>query len=453
MKEKIFRHSPLFIQNLMVTGYNLLEYRKRYGGNYKKYRKELRELQNLSLAELKQIQENELQDFLNFVYKNAAYYKELIPADKITDLTAYPIVSKEDFRKDIKSFITIDPNEAIISKTGGTTGKSLKVYYTYDDMQKRFAFLDDFRSRFGYELGKKTAWFSGKTLLNEKDIQVNRFWKTDYWHKVKYYSTFHIKTEYMPYYIENLKKFKPEYMVGFPSSMLEIAKYGLKNNIDFPKGIKAVFPTAETVTDETRRLISEFFKTDVYDQYASSEGAPFIFECKNHKLHLELQSGVFEVLDEQNQPTESGRLVLTSFTTHGTPLVRYDIGDVLTLSDESCNCGNQNPVIARIEGRIDDYIYSPENGKINLGNVSNTLKNTDGIIKFQAIQDELDKITVLIETDPKLYSDKIEGIFLQNWRERVGESMKIQLIKTDSIAHEASGKFRIVKNNIKHLID
>ena len=89
-------------------------------------------------------------------------------------------------------------------------------------------------ARFGYELGKKTAWFSGKTLLTNRDIKKNRFWKTDVFNKVRYYSTFHIKDEYLKYYVEDLIKFKPEYLSGFPSTMYDIAKYGLKHNYDFP---------------------------------------------------------------------------------------------------------------------------------------------------------------------------------------------------------------------------
>jgi phenylacetate-CoA ligase len=44
-------------------------------------------------------------------------------------------------------------------------------------MQERFAMLDDFRSRLGYKLGKKTALFSGKSLFIQRDVQKNRFCK------------------------------------------------------------------------------------------------------------------------------------------------------------------------------------------------------------------------------------------------------------------------------------
>jgi phenylacetate-CoA ligase len=275
-------------------------------------------------------------------------------------------------------------------------------------------------------------------------------------HKVKYYSTFHIKSDYLKYYVEDLIKFRPQYLVGFPSTILEIAKYGLNNEYDFPeKTVKAVFPTAESITNEMRSVIEKFFKTKLYDQYASSEGAPFIFECKKGNLHLELRSGVFEVLDENDQPTRSGRLVLTSFTTEGTPLIRYDIGDSITLEDPNkiCDCGNNNPMVLEIHGRIDDYVYSPENGKINIINIANSIKDTEGVVRFQIVQNFLNQLDLNIVIDSSTYFPKVEAKLLQNWRDRVGEDMKLILHYVNDIPVEKSGKFRIVKNNIKHLLN
>jgi phenylacetate-CoA ligase len=366
------------------------------------------------------------------------------------------VIKKEQLRANNKDFHTVSKKNGILSKTGGTTGKSLEVLLTHENMQESFAMLDDFRSRFGYKLGKRTAWFSGKNLLSDKDVKKNRFWKSDYWYKVRYYSTFHIKEDYLKYYLENLIKFKPLYIVGFPSTILEIAKYGLKKGFEFPAHtVKAVFPKSETITFEMRKIIEAFFKTKMYDQYASAEGAPFIFECKNGNLHLELQSGVFEVLDEYDNPTKSGRLVVTSFTTEGTPLIRYDIGDSITLEEEKkiCSCGNNNPIVKAILGRIDDYVYSPEMGKINLGNVANTLKDTKGILKFQAVQEELSKIILNVVLDEYIYNESIEKKFVQNWRDMVGNEIELEIKYVSEIPVEESGKFRIVKNNIKHLIN
>src|SRR5690625_6581859 len=96
-----------------------------------------------------------------------------------------------------------------------------------------------------------------------------------------------------------MMKFQPEYLVGFPSTMLDIAQHGLMNNYNFPAGVvKAIFPTAETVTKEMRITIETFFKAKIYDQYASSEGAPFIFEYININLHLELLMYIYEDFDD-----------------------------------------------------------------------------------------------------------------------------------------------------------
>ncbi len=122
---------------------------------------------------------------------------------------------------------------------------------------------------------------------------------------------------------------------------------------------------------------------------------------------MELQSGVFEVLDTNDKPTKRGRLVLTSFTTYGTPLIRYDIGDEIEFMEGYVTCGNNNPLVKQILGSIDDYIFSHENGKINLGNISNTLKDAKGVIKFQVVQDELNAIVVLTVVDIDIYNSQI----------------------------------------------
>lgn len=456
--EKLYQIAPNFLQNLLVTAYNMKSYRTRYGGAYKKYLKLFKERDAWSLEQLKEDQEQRFQQLFLHAITASPFYKDKfqsVPeAPKVGEIAKLPIINKEQFRTHQKDIYTIPKSAGVVAKTGGTTGKSLEVIFTNDNMQERFAMLDNFRSRFGYELGKKTAWFSGKNILTSKDVSKNRFWKTDFFYKVRYYSTFHIKKEYLPSYVENLLKYQPEYIVGFPSSIYEIASQGIQSGRTFDKGIvKAIFPTAESVTSLHREVIETFFNAPIYDQYASSEGAPFIFECEQRKLHLELQSGVFEVLDSQHRPANKGKLIMTSFTTYGTPLIRYDIGDALKLADGSCSCGNNNPLVHKILGRTDDYLYSPENGKINLGNISNTLKDTYGIIKFQATQRELNSIVIQMVIDAEVFDSNAQRIFEKNWTDRLGSQMKLHFEQVETLGVEASGKFRLIKNEIKHLID
>lgn len=54
--------------------------------------------------------------------------------------------------------------------------------------------------------------------------------------------------------------------------------------------------------------------------------------------------------------------------------------------------------------------------------------------------------------DDRDYNQKVEEKFMHNWRERVGNQMKIEISYVNEIPTEPSGKFRIVKNNVKDLI-
>lgn len=138
-----------------------------------------------------------------------------------------------------------------------------------------------------------------------------------------------------------------------------------------------------------------------------------------------------------------------SFTTHGTPLIRYRIGDRIKLasSDKTCKCGSFFPLVEKIEGRSSDYILSPTHGKVNLGNISNSTKNIAGIIQFQVIQKELDRVNVLVVARPDFVA-KEQSKFKKALAERFGPQLEICLQVVDEIPKEKSGKFRFVKNSL-----
>ncbi|MBX3257601.1 MAG: phenylacetate--CoA ligase family protein [Chitinophagaceae bacterium] len=457
LKQNIFNNLPDFLQSWLISIYNIKAKNRRFTGKYEYYKELHKNYRKLSLPELKKLQQERLNTFLKNALEKSEFYKKKFKGlplpTSVEELPALPITKKEELRAAIDEVYTIPHKGALIAKTGGTTGISLQVRYTPEDIQERYAILDNFREATGYQLGKKTAWFSGKALLTKKDIEQSRFWKTDKLHNVRYYSTFHLKNEYLEHYVNDIIQFQPEYISGFPTSITEVAKYGLSKNISFQPGIvKAIFPTAETTTPEMYDIMQRFFNAKVYNQYASSEGSPFILECHKGKLHLELTSGVFEVLDDNDKEAEEGRLVVTAFNTNGTPLIRYDIGDVVEKDPMPCDCGNNNPVVKKILGRVDDFVYSPENGKINTVNMANATKGVKGLVKYQVEQKELNKIRLLMVVDEKLFDEKSMHVFIENWRDRVGRKMEIVTEIVNDIPVEKSGKYRIVKNYIKDQI-
>src|SRR5690606_29543770 len=186
LKESLVRLSPYFIQNLAVTLFNVYQYQVRHGGSYSTFREYYQKADNFSERELEREINKKKNDFFSYVANNSTWYKDA----KLDDLSQVKILKKEDVINSLNEIQTIDESEGIVSLTGGTTGASMKVIYTKKDMQERFAILDHFRAQHGYRLGKKTAWFSGKNLITQKDIEKGICSHYDFVNKIRFYSTF-----------------------------------------------------------------------------------------------------------------------------------------------------------------------------------------------------------------------------------------------------------------------
>lgn len=443
IKERLLNSSPLILKNLAVTVFNTYQYRIRHGKAYKKYRKYYYEADNLNVEELNKAIHRKKTSFFNYVQKNSLWYQNY----NFENFSLIPILEKSDIVNYLEDIKTINEKQGIISFTGGTTGTSMKTIYTVEDIQERMAILDNFRAKHGYKLGKKTAWFSGRNIISEKDISKGICSHYNYINKIRFYSTFHISQKNFNLYWSSLSEFKPEFIVGFPSSVYEICRIAEIKGLTLENKVKVFFPTAETVLPQHRETINKVLGCKVVNQYASSEGAPFILECEEGNLHIHPLTGIFEVVDKSLKPTTHGELLVTSFSTRGTPLIRYRIGDRIKLGpiDKLCKCGSVFPLVEAIEGRSNDYITISGRGRIFTVNLIDSIKGVEDILLFQVIQKYENELIVKVVVDKTSGGFK-EKVFISALRERVGNEVNIDLQYVEEIKKEPSGKFRLVKN-------
>lgn len=450
--EKIYDLSPLLFQNLMATLSGYQRNRSRYGKTYWEYRAFLEEFDQWPAEKQLEYQRLELIKLLQYAVAYSAFYRELYKGidinqiKTIDDLKLLPIVDKEMLRDQIGDVMTIPKKGAVIEHTGGTTGKSLIVRHRVEDTMRRMAMLDHFKARVGFEHRQmKRATFNGKHIVppGQKD---KVFWRYNRACKQMIYSSFFISEENIPFYIESLNRFAPEALDGFFTCLTDIASYIKRKEVKLSFHPIAIFPTSETLTQSGRALLEEVFGCKVYDQYASSEYAPFVTECPNQTLHVELATGVFERMEDTDE------VLVTSFASRGTPLIRYRIGDKMIFagSDETCACGLHTPIIKRIEGRTLDFLYTPEGARINAGNVANLLKNMpNAVIRAQFHQDTLDEIIALLEVDEALYGKDFDQMLLLEFRHKFGEKTRVNIHHVREIPREKSGKYRMIINNVR----
>lgn len=453
LHDAVYWIAPIWAQNEIVTAYGRKLVRERYGQPYREALAHFvaKDYGNLQ-ADL-DLQLSEVRRLVAHAKENSRFYREHLagfePSNirSLADLARLPVVDKEMLRARIEDVYTLPVERGISLFTGGTTGKSLMVVYRPEDFQVRMAYLDAFKLRCGIDpFASRKATFSGRSFAKGL-FQGNRkiFWRDNRAYNQRMYSTFDLKEENMPYYLRNLQLFQPEVLNGFVSALHQLGGYVLRNGIDPGFRPKAIFTTSETLLPHHREVIQEAFGAHVYDQYGSAEGATFVTECREGRLHYNVDTGVIEAMDFGHGP----EMLITSFTTYGTPLIRYRIGDKVTFAEGTCTCGSSHPLVERIEGRKVDYLYSTERGKVSLSHLADVIKGLPNCVKeMQFVQEDLDAISVYVVVDESVYTESDNHKIVDAMEYRFGKGVRIDVRKVPSIPREASGKFSLIRNNV-----
>lgn len=445
---KIYSKSPVFIQDFVITTYGLLLKKQRYGKTYQEMFSFYKNKDCGDLISELELQNTKLKAFVKFAHLNSKYYQKLYENidvegfSGIDDLKNLPIVTKENLRTNIKDVYTLDSKDAIKSFTGGTTGKALEVLFTKDDFQERMAYLDVFKSKLGVDpfLSKK-ATFSGREFITDSKTSSRVFWRNNKAYKQRLYSTFHISDKNLPYYVTNLQEFKPDVINGFVSAIYEVAKFIERENTKLHFKPKAIFTTSETLLSIHRELIERVFQCKIFNQYASAEGATFITECSQGELHYNIDTGIIEQIDGGDS------ILVTSFTTHGTPLIRYDIGDQVKFKEGECSCGSSHPLVEEVKGRMVDYLESPDGKKVSLSHLADVIKGMPSCIKkVQFIQREINLINLKMVVDKSQYIEKYNKLIIDSMVYRFGKETNFIIEQVDDIPREKSGKYSLIKN-------
>jgi phenylacetate-CoA ligase len=440
---------------ISLYGYKLTK--QRYGKMYYAALEHYTKKDYSDIEVERSIQNRELVRLIKYAVKNSKFYKnfykdiDVYSIKTVNDLQYLPILEKELLRKNLDDIYTISNNEAISSFTGGTTGKSLKVRFTKKDSQVRMAYLDAFKAKHGFSAKSKKATFSGRKFTRKGlSNKHNIFWRYNFFYKQKLYSTFDMNDKNMQYYIDDLNHFKPEILNGFVSALYELAAYADRHKITFKFTPKAIFTTSETLLPIHRTLIEKIFKSKVFNQYASAEGAPFVTECEFGNLHYNIDTGVIEILE-----TASGsEILVTSFTSFGTPLIRYRIGDKIKFKEGRCKCKSSHPLVESIDGRKVDYLYSIEHGKVSLSHLADVIKGIPNSIKnIQFVQNEVNSIIINMVIDSELYTKEMDKIVLDEMLYIFGKKTKFNIVILDYIPKYKSGKASFIVNNLSENIN
>lgn len=461
MKDKIYRIVPYFLKVFLLNIISFKNYRKRNTEGHAVFFKKYMVQWNLSLDELCEIQKQELSLLLEEAYNYVPFYKKRfenlsislidIKENPVKVLKQMPFLTKNERRNFAKEIVNTNPNRPIVEVgyTSGTSGTPTENYLDQESIDRSFALWSRFHETIGIKKPLKSVRFSGRLVV--KPTQKNKpFWVYNYLDKQLLMSTYHLTDANMKHYIDKLNQFKPGFLDGYPSAFYIIATYAIKNDLKINFKPIAITTTAETLYDYQREVIEKVFNCPIYNQYASSEGSPVITECIAGKLHVNIDSGIFEFLNNKNesaQPGEIARMVVTSFRNLKTPLIRYDILDnVFLATNQDCSCGCNMPIVEKIIGREDDLLWTKEKGYV--GRMDTAYKGLEGILQSQIIQLNPQDFVINNIIDES-YTKEIEEKFIKNLKDRLGETVNLKFEYVDVIPLGKNGKFEAVKRKFK----
>ncbi|MDP4205901.1 MAG: hypothetical protein Q8859_07885, partial [Bacteroidota bacterium] len=369
---KFIRHlydlAPYPVKTIFTSIYGLRQRQTRYGNFFEEEIKLLKKSQYWDSGELLRFQFDKLTQFFKEI-RNVPYYKEN-PVYRDLDpieMSKYPIIPRYIVKENPSAFYNRDKKDVVWYHTSGTSGSAMNFPLSIETWQYEYAFRYMQYMLSGVDLCRRDKI---AICASHPVTPVSRtfppFWSYDAANNHLYFSSYHFSMDNMVHYIRKLEEFNPMILHGFPSSIYLLAlayqKYGRKK-LD----LRAIYTSSENLLDFQRKRIEEAFQVKVYNWYGNGEKCAFIVECEKGELHLRNEYSFTEILNREDHPCkpgETGRVVSTNYNNPAFPLIRYDIGDLVTVAENQISqCGRSGLLIDKIDGRKEEYILTPE-GKI-----------------------------------------------------------------------------------------
>ena len=160
--------------------------------------------------------------------------------------------------------------------------------------------------------------------------------------------------------VSDLNAFQPVVLGGYPSALETLAHEQRAGRLHIhPVLINAA---GETLTTAKRQLIGTVFACRVGNYYGSSEAVGLTYECAAQRLHVDSDWYILEPVDEHDRPVPPGQLsdgvLVTNLANRIQPIIRYQMGDRVTMDADPCPCVSPFRSI-HVVGRTDDILTFP----------------------------------------------------------------------------------------------
>ncbi len=162
--------------------------------------------------------------------------------------------------------------------------------------------------------------------------------------------------------VERLNEWQPEILQTFYDVAVMLAEEQLNGRLRISPRVVAI--GSGLLSKSSRDLLESVWSGRVFDRYGCGECGLIASECRQHEgLHIYQDLAIVEVVDQENRPAPPGelgcRVLVTALRKYTQPLIRYELPDLVRLSQRPCPCGRPFPLLEELHGRTDETLFFP----------------------------------------------------------------------------------------------
>jgi len=186
--------------------------------------------------------------------------------------------------------------------------------------------------------------------------------------------------------VDGLNNARPavQALQAWPSLMRQLALEAIQGRLTIKPTWVSV--AGEVCTPPVRESVRSAWGIEASEFWGCSEGT-YAFPCGvGEGLHVADDLVILEPADADGNPVPYGqpaeRLLLTNLFNPTQPLIRYDLVDAVTMTDEPCPCGCAHRRITAVNGRIDGAFEYDSGALVPRAAFEQTLLATPGVADF-----------------------------------------------------------------------
>jgi phenylacetate-CoA ligase len=212
--------------------------------------------------------------------------------------------------------------------------------------------------------------------------------------------------------VRALNSYQPQLLVGPPSLLAALAAAQQAGTLQIaPTRLIAV---AEALEPQDERQLHATFGVPVHQIYQCTEGLLAI-SCAHGALHIQEDLVAIQLEEIARPKVETANAVtqqpprytpiVTDLWRTTQPIIRYQLGDLLQVSNAPCACGSAFRVIRAIEGRVADLCYGSTVTGARLPLFPATLRrmvldSSPAITDYQIVQPQDDQLHIYLDCVP-----------------------------------------------------